>query len=64
VFATGGEIYEACRGCHQRYAPRLNNVTEGVQDDGKGAAAAPAKDAAKDAPKDASKEASKDAAKK
>jgi cytochrome c556 len=28
VFDTGGEIYEACRGCHQRYAPRLNNTTE------------------------------------
>jgi len=47
VFATGGEIYEACRGCHQRYAPRLNNATEGVKDDNKDTAKAPAADAAK-----------------
>jgi hypothetical protein len=25
VFAAGGEIYEVCRGCHQRYAPQLNS---------------------------------------
>ena len=24
VFSAGGEIYEVCRGCHQRYAPQLN----------------------------------------
>jgi hypothetical protein len=24
VFTAGGEIYEVCRGCHQRYAPHLN----------------------------------------
>ena len=47
VFAAGGEIYEACRGCHQRYAARLNNTTEGVKDEGK--------DAAKDAGKDAAR---------
>jgi hypothetical protein len=47
VFDAGGEIYEACRGCHQRYAAHLNNTTEGVKDQGK--------DAAKDAGKDATK---------
>jgi hypothetical protein len=25
VFTAGGEIYEVCRGCHQRYAPHLNS---------------------------------------
>jgi hypothetical protein len=25
VFTAGGEIYEVCRGCHQRYAPQLNS---------------------------------------
>jgi len=25
VFEAGGEIYEVCRGCHQRYAPQLNS---------------------------------------
>jgi hypothetical protein len=68
VFATGGEIYEACRACHLRYAPHLNNTTEGVKDNekdgGKGAAAAAPKEAAKDAPKDAGKDAPKDVAKK
>jgi hypothetical protein len=24
VFAAGGEIYNACSACHQRYAPQLN----------------------------------------
>jgi hypothetical protein len=24
VFAAGGEIYDACSACHQRYAPQLN----------------------------------------
>ena len=24
VFAAGGEIYNACSGCHRRYAPQLN----------------------------------------
>ena len=47
VFAAGGEIYEACRGCHLRYAPRLNNTTEGVKDDNKDAAKEPARDASK-----------------
>ena len=55
VFAAGGEIYEACRACHQRYASHLNNTTEGVKDDAKGPAADAAKDAAKDAPKDTAK---------
>jgi hypothetical protein len=68
VFATGGEIYEACRACHLRYAPHLNNTTEGVKDNekdgGKGAPAAAPKEAAKDAPKDAGKDAPKDVAKK
>ncbi len=31
VFAAGGEMYEACRGCHQRYAAHLNNTTEAVK---------------------------------
>jgi len=56
VFAAGGEIYEACRGCHQRYAPHLNNTAVGVSDSNK--------DAAKDAPQDPPKDAGKDAAKK
>jgi len=47
VFTAGGEMYEACRGCHQRYAPRLNNATEGVKDDNKDTAKAPAADAAR-----------------
>jgi hypothetical protein len=34
VFDAGGEIYEACRGCHQRYAAHLNNTSEGVKDGG------------------------------
>lgn len=59
VFAAGGEIYEACRACHQRYAPRLNNTTEGVKDDVKGAPAEAAKDAGKDAAKDAPKDVAK-----
>ena len=41
-FATGGEIYEACRACHLRYAPHLNNTTEGVKEN--------EKDGGKDAP--------------
>jgi hypothetical protein len=51
VFAAGGEMYEACRGCHLRYAPRLNNTTEGVKDETKG----PVADATKDAGKDTAK---------
>jgi hypothetical protein len=31
VLDAGGEIYEACRGCHQRYAPQLDTATEGVK---------------------------------
>ncbi len=34
VFDAGGEVYEACRGCHQRYAAHLNNTAEGVKDGG------------------------------
>ena len=47
LVTAGGEMYEACRGCHQRYAQRLNNATEGVKDDNKDTANAPAADAAK-----------------
>lgn len=56
VFDAGGEIYEACRGCHQRYAPHLNNTPVGVKDG--------SQDAAKDAPQNSAKDAGKDAAKK
>jgi hypothetical protein len=31
VFAAGGEIYEACRGCHQRYAQRLDTAPEAAK---------------------------------
>ncbi len=31
VFAAGGEMYEACRGCHQRYAAHLDTATEAVK---------------------------------
>jgi hypothetical protein len=32
VFDAGGEMYEACRTCHQRYAPRLGNTNEAATD--------------------------------
>jgi hypothetical protein len=31
VFDAGGEMYEACRSCHQRYAPRLDTATEAAK---------------------------------
>jgi cytochrome c556 len=31
VFDAGGEMYEACRGCHRRYAPQFDTATEGVK---------------------------------
>jgi hypothetical protein len=27
IFAAGGDLYEACKQCHQRYAPQLNSST-------------------------------------
>lgn len=53
VFDAGGEMYEACRACHQRYAPHLNNTSVGVNE------AKDAKAAAPDAPKDAGKDTAK-----
>ena len=29
LFAAGGEVYEACRACHERYAPHLNPPAPG-----------------------------------